>query len=177
VENLWALGTTLSDRGTLWHDMEISRLNFSCYEREDETFLFLVPVVDETWVHSCEPDLVAIKWMVSQKITIPMKMLTGTGSAESHVPRGLQLWEYSETSYPSWCNSECCYYKNVWNIICIPHCIMITSPVVGTCCATQHCSLSQFLHCDWFVQEMELVNFWNIHHTCQIGACMTVPFF
>jgi hypothetical protein len=66
--------------------MEISRLNFSCYEREDETFLFPVPVVDETWVHSCEPDLVAIKRMVSQKITMPMKMLTGTGSAEVMFP-------------------------------------------------------------------------------------------
>ena len=45
----------------MWHDMEISRLNFSCYECEDETFLFPVSVADETWVYSCEPDLVAIK--------------------------------------------------------------------------------------------------------------------
>jgi len=45
----------------MWHDMDISRLNFSCYEREDETFLLLMPVVDEAWVLSCDPDLVAIK--------------------------------------------------------------------------------------------------------------------
>lgn len=112
---------------------------FSCYEHEDETFLLPMPVVDETWVHSCDPDLVASKWTVSQRITLPMNTLTGTGSAESHVHCGLQLWEY-----PSWHCSECCYYKNFWNVICIPHCIVIISLVVRTCCAPQHCSLSQF---------------------------------
>ena len=107
VENLWALGTTLSDRGTHVALYGISRLNFSCYECEDETSLLLMPVVDETWVHSCDPDLVAVKWIVSQRITLPMNTLTGTGSAESHVHCGLQLWEY-----PSWRSSEYCYYKN-----------------------------------------------------------------
>jgi len=45
----------------LWHYTEISRLNFSCYEHEDETFLLPMPVVDEAWVHLCDPDLVALK--------------------------------------------------------------------------------------------------------------------
>jgi len=45
----------------MWHYTEISRMNFVCYEHEDVTFLLLVPVVDETWVHSCDPDLVAVK--------------------------------------------------------------------------------------------------------------------